>query len=154
MTSSPVSTTTSRPFLSLLISRRHSTASSLKPLSTCRLEQSFCSDRVYTWLLLFLLEQSFVVTGSTLDWISSYMEARSTLCVGNKTRPMCFLWMLAYLKDHLLDHVSCRCMSRYVCRPSLTRSVSVINSTLTTLKSTSPCRDLTYLTTLICCKTA
>ena len=76
----------------VLISRRHSTASTMKRLSAglnTRLEwrEVHSIGSVHTWKL----------------------DRR--LCVGNKTRPTCFLWILAYLKDHRLDRLFFRCTS-------------------------------------------
>ena len=137
MTSSPVSMTT------------------IQSTILVALDQSAAFDCVDHKNLISRLDNTYGVTGSALDWIRSYLDARSTFVRWKQNSSDVF--PLDTGLPHLLDRFFSRFFSRFMShrfQPSSTRSVLVITSTLTTRKSTSQCRGLTYLTKLVCYRTA
>ena len=117
------------------------------------LDQSAAFDCVDHKTLISRLDNTYGVTGSALDWIRSYLDARSTFVRWKQNSSDVFLLILACLRGYLLDRFFSRFTSHRF-QPSSTRSVLLITSTLTTRKSTSQCRGLTYLTKLVCYRTA
>ena len=109
------------------------------------LDQSAAFDGVDHDTLVSRLEHMFGGTESALDWICSYLEARSTFVRWKQNSSHVFPLEPGVSQDSSLGPFLFRCTS-HRCRPSSTRSVLVIISTLMTLKSTLQCRKLTYQT--------
>ena len=109
------------------------------------LDQSAAFDCVEHETLVSRIEHTFGVTESALDWICSYLEARSTFARWKQNSSYVFPLDTGVSQGSSFGPFLFRCTShRY--QPSSIRSVLVIISTLMTLKSTSQCRMLTYQT--------